>query len=154
MAKIELNINDKVQTLEVDEQKPLLWVLRDELGLTGTKYGCGVAQCGACTVHLNEKAVRSCIIPVGSIGENKITTIEGIAKQKDHPVLKAWEVENVPQCGYCQTGQIMTATALLNDIKNPTDRDIDGAMSGNFCRCGTYYRIRKAIKRAVSDASD
>ncbi len=146
MAKFELNINDKINTVDVEGNKPLLWVLRGELGLTGTKYGCGIGQCGACTVHINGTPLRSCSMAVSSIGKNKVTTIEGIARYEDHPVLKAWEAENVPQCGYCQTGQIMSATALIANNNNPSDSDIDRAMNGNFCRCGTYYRIRKAIK--------
>jgi aerobic-type carbon monoxide dehydrogenase small subunit (CoxS/CutS family) len=132
--------------VDVDVDKPLLWILRDELGLTGTKYGCGIGQCGACTVHLNGTPVRSCGITVSTVGDGKITTIEKVAEDKNHPVLKAWEEINVPQCGYCQTGQIMSAIALLKINEHPTDVDIDNAMNGNICRCGTYYRIRKAIK--------
>lgn len=149
MAEIRLTINDKRHTVDVDGKKPLLWVLREELGLTGTKYGCGIAQCGACTVHLDGKAVRSCLLSVSAVGKNEITTIEGVAQDEDHPILKAWKEINVPQCGYCQTGQIMSAIAFLKENNHPTDEEIDKAMSGNICRCGTYYRIRKAIKSVV-----
>jgi isoquinoline 1-oxidoreductase alpha subunit len=154
MAKFELEINDTIYHLEVDGSKPLLWVLRDELNLTGTKYGCGIGQCGACTVHVNGTPLRSCSTPVSSLSGDKITTIEGIARNMDHPVLVAWEQENVPQCGYCQTGQIMSAAALISTNPDPSDGDIDKAMDGNFCRCGTYYRIRKAIFKAVNKAGD
>jgi aerobic-type carbon monoxide dehydrogenase small subunit (CoxS/CutS family) len=127
-----------------------LWVLRDHLNLVGTKYGCGIAQCGACTVHLNETAVRSCQLPISSVGSNKITTIEGLSDQGDHPVQKAWLEHDVPQCGYCQAGQIMNAAALLESNPNPTDDEIDTAMNGNICRCGTYTRIKAAIKTAAN----
>ncbi|HPF12241.1 MAG TPA: (2Fe-2S)-binding protein [Flavobacteriaceae bacterium] len=148
MAIYTIQINYKEVTIDVPAEKPVLWVLRDDLGLLGTKYGCGIAQCGACTVHLNGNPVRSCALPIASIGKGTLLTIEGYASKK-HPVFKAWEEINVPQCGYCQTGQIMSAIALLNRNKNPDDKAIDAAMNGNLCRCGTYYRIRKAIKRAA-----
>lgn len=146
MEKYELKINKIRYEVEVDPSKPLLWVLREDIGLTGTKYGCGIAQCGACTVHLNGTAIRSCLLPVASAVSGVITTIEGISTNGDHPVQQAWEKENVPQCGYCQSGQVMSAVALLNKNPHPTDQDIDAAMAGNFCRCGTYFRIKKAIK--------
>ena len=149
MASYTLNINDKSYTVEADPKMPLLWVIRDLVGLTGTKYGCGIAQCGACTVHFNGVAVRSCSIPVSSAVSQKITTIEGLSDDNSHPVQKAWIAEQVPQCGYCQSGQIMSAAALLKRNPNPTDKDIDTAMQGNLCRCGTYTRIRKAIKTAA-----
>ena len=149
MPKFELTINDTIHTVEVAVNKPLLWVLRDELGLTGTKYGCGIGQCGACTVHINGSPVRACGMAVSSIGTNKITTIEGLAQDEDLPVMRAWQEINVPQCGYCQTGQIMSAAALLANNKNPSEKEIERAMDGNFCRCGTYYRIRKAINKAI-----
>lgn len=149
MAAITLNVNGKKQTVDVDPKTPMLWVLRDHLKLVGTKYGCGIAQCGACTIHLNGNAVRSCQLPV-SVAENKeITTIEGISENGDHPVQKAWMEHDVPQCGYCQAGQIMSAVALLKSKPNPSDDDIDNAMNGNLCRCGTYLRIRAAIKTAA-----
>lgn len=149
MASYTLNINDKSYTVDADPKMPLLWVIRDLVGLTGTKYGCGIAQCGACTVHFNGVAVRSCSIPVSSAVSQKITTIEGLSDDNSHPVQKAWIAEQVPQCGYCQSGQIMSAVALLKRNPNPTDKDIDTAMQGNLCRCGTYTRIRKAIKTAA-----
>ena len=146
---IELTINGKTQQVDADGEMPLLWVLRDIVGLTGTKYGCGIAQCGACTVHLEGAAVRSCITPVSAVAGKSITTIEGLSDDGSHPVQAAWVEENVPQCGYCQAGQIMSAAALLAANTAPTDGDIDAAMAGNLCRCGTYVRIRKAIKRAA-----
>jgi isoquinoline 1-oxidoreductase subunit alpha len=142
-------LNGKTTTVNVDPQMPLLWVLRDTLELTGTKFGCGMALCGACTVHINGEASRSCIIPISSVEGKKITTIEGLSTDGSHPVQKAWIAEDVPQCGYCQSGQIMSAVALLAKKASPTDADIDDAMSGNICRCGTYQRIRKAIHRAA-----
>ena len=148
MATINLNINGKQQAVDVDPKTPLLWVLREHLNLVGTKYGCGVAQCGACTVHLEGNAVRSCSLPVSAVANKKITTIEGLSENGDHPVQKAWLDHDVAQCGYCQTGQIMSAVALLKTNPNPTDAQIDTAMSGNICRCGTYLRIRDAIKSA------
>ena len=130
---------------------PLLWVLRDKLTLTGTKYGCGKALCGACTVHLDGAPMRSCSVPISAVGEQTITTIEGVGEKELHPVQQAWILEDVPQCGFCQSGQIMSAIALLEENKNPTDADIDAAMAGNICRCGTYVRIRRAIKRAAKN---
>lgn len=149
MASFDLNINGQQKTVDVDPGTPLLWVLRDSLDMVGTKYGCGIAQCGACTVHLNGTAVRSCSLPVSAVTGQKVTTIEGLSEKGDHPVQKAWLQEDVPQCGYCQAGQIMTAAALLDKNANPSDEDIDAAMSGNLCRCGTYVRIKKAIKTAA-----
>ena len=146
MAKYNLKINGKTQTVDVDASTPILWVLRDHLNLVGTKFGCGMAQCGACTIHLDGNAVRSCVLPVSAIGKQAITTIEGISNNGDHPVQKAWIQHDVAQCGYCQSGQIMSATALLKSNPNPTDEDIDNYMSGNICRCGTYLRIKEAIK--------
>ncbi len=146
---ITLNINKKPYTVEVDPDTPLLWVLRDTLGLVGTKYGCGVAQCGACVVHLNGEAVRSCVTKVSRAAGQKVVTIEGLSDKADHAVQKAWLELDVAQCGYCQSGQIMAAAVLLRENKNPTDADIDAAMAGNICRCGTYLRIRSAIKLAA-----
>ena len=146
---INLNINRKEYNIEADPDTPLLWVLRDIIGLVGTKYGCGVAQCGACTVHLNGEAVRSCVTKVSRAVGQKVVTIEGLAEKNDHPLQKAWLEMDVPQCGYCQSGQIMSAAVLLNENKNPTDQDIDDAMAGNICRCGTYLRIRNAIHLAA-----
>lgn len=150
MAQINLNINGKNQTVNVDPNTPVLWVLRDHLDLVGTKYGCGVAACGACTVLMNGNAIRSCVIPVSAAEGAKITTIEGLSENGDHPVQKAWLEHDVPQCGYCQAGQIMSAVALLDSNPNPSDSDIDNAMNGNICRCGTYVRIKKAIKTAAN----
>lgn len=146
MAKFNLSINGKIQIVDVDPATPLLWVLREHLYLFGTKYGCGVAQCGACTIHLNGNAVRSCTIPVSAAQNREITTIEGLSENGDHPVQKAWIDLDVAQCGYCQTGQIMSAAALLKNNPNPSDLEIENAMSGNICRCGTYLRIVEAIK--------
>jgi isoquinoline 1-oxidoreductase alpha subunit len=151
MATLTLTLNGQERRLDVDGDTPLLWVLRDALGLTGTKFGCGVAQCGACTVHLDGKPVRSCVLPISATAGKRVTTIEGLSPDGNHPVQKAWVAEQAPQCGYCQSGQIMSAVALLADKKAPTDADIDAAMSGNFCRCGTYERIRKAIHRAAKE---
>lgn len=148
---IELTINGKAHRLDADPEMPLLWAIRDLAGLTGTKYGCGVAQCGACTVHVDGVATRSCSIPLESVAGSKVTTIEALGGS--HPLQKAWEEMQVPQCGYCQSGQIMSAAALLNDTPKPTDADIDAAMDGNLCRCGTYPRIKAAIKRAAGVAS-
>lgn len=148
MPSYNLTINDKTYTVEADAKMPLLWAIRDLAGLTGTKYGCGISQCGACTVHFNGTPIRSCSIPVSSAVGQKITTIEGISPDNSHPVQQAWIAEQVPQCGYCQSGQIMAATALLKKNANPTDKDIDTAMQGYLCRCGTYPRIRAAIKTA------
>lgn len=149
MPSYELSVNGKNYSVEEEEQMPLLWVIRDIIGLTGTKYGCGIAQCGACTVHLSGAPVRSCSFPVSAVGGQPVTTIEGISEDNSHPVQKAWIAEQVPQCGYCQSGQIMSAVALLQGNPKPTDEDINAAMSGNICRCGTYPRIRKAIKTAA-----
>jgi aerobic-type carbon monoxide dehydrogenase small subunit (CoxS/CutS family) len=148
---IKLNVNGKALDVDVDPETPLLWVLRDTLGLTGTKYGCGMALCGACTVHVNGEPIRSCVTPVSAIGDQKITTIEGLSADRSHPVQQAWIELDVPQCGYCQSGQIMSAVALLAKNPKPTDSDIDEAMSGNLCRCGTYQRIRAAIHRAAQN---
>ena len=150
MAKYTLNINGTKQTVEAEPDTPLLWVIRDLVGLTGTKYGCGMALCGACTVHVNGQPTRSCSVPVSAVkATQKITTIEGLSSDTTHAVQLAWIAEQVPQCGYCQSGQIMAAAALLRSKPKPTDEDIDLAMSGNLCRCGTYPRIRKAIHRAA-----
>jgi isoquinoline 1-oxidoreductase subunit alpha len=146
MAKYNLKINGKIRAVDLDPSTPILWVLRDHLNMPGTKFGCGMAQCGACTVHLDGTAVRSCSLPVSAIGKAAITTIEGLSENGTHPVQKAWIEHDVAQCGYCQSGQIMSATALLKDNPKPTDEDIDNAMSGNICRCGTYLRIKEAIK--------
>ena len=148
MPNYTLSVNDKMMLVEADASTPLLWVLRDHLNLQGTKFGCGVAQCGACTVHFNGNAVRSCSIPVSAVGKAQITTIEGLSVNGDHPVQKAWLEHDVAQCGYCQAGQIMSAAALLKKTANPTDEEINAAMSGNICRCGTYVRIREAIHSA------
>lgn len=149
MAIINCTINGREQTLDVDPQMPLLWAIRDVIGLKGTKYGCGVAQCGACTVHLNGEAVRSCVTRVSRVAGQKVVTIEGLSANNDHPVQRAWQEIDVPQCGYCHSGQIMSAVVLLRENPNPTDADIDAAMAGNICRCGTYPRIRKAIHLAA-----
>ena len=146
---ITLNINQQTYQVDVSPDMPLLWVIRDVVGLTGTKYGCGVAQCGACVVHLNGEAVRSCVTKVSRAEGQKVVTIEGLSKNNDHPLQLAWIEENVPQCGYCHSGQIMSAAVLLRENPNPTDQDIDDAMTGNICRCGTYLRIRKAIHLAA-----
>ena len=146
---ITLNINQKNYEVDVNPDMPLLWVLRDIIGLAGTKYGCGVAQCGACVVHLNGEAVRSCVTKVKRAEGQKVVTIEGLSENNDHPLQKAWLEVDVPQCGYCQAGQLMSAAVLLRENPNPTDQDIDDAMSGNLCRCGTYLRIREAIHLAA-----
>ncbi len=151
MALFKLKINGKTQEVDVDPKTPMLWVLRDHLNLVGTKYGCGVAQCGACTVHLNGSATRSCQLPVSVVGDNEITTIEGLSEEADHPVQQAWLKVDVPQCGYCQAGQIMNAASLLKSNPKPSDEEIEAAMSGNLCRCGTYTRIKKAIKEASNN---
>ena len=153
MATYTLNINGQSREVEADPATPVLWVLRDNLQLVGTKFGCGIAQCGACTVHLNDNAVRSCQLPISAVGEQEITTIEGLSEHGDHPVQKAWLETDVYQCGYCQAGQIMTATALLKKNPNPTDAEIENAMHGNICRCGTYTRIKKAVKMAANSES-
>jgi isoquinoline 1-oxidoreductase subunit alpha len=146
---IKLNINNKNYELDIDPDTPLLWALRDVIGLVGTKYGCGVAQCGACVVHLNGQAVRSCVTKISRVADQKVITIEGLSENNDHPLQKAWMELDVVQCGYCQSGQIMSAAVLLRENKNPTDKDIDNAMEGNICRCGTYLRIKKAIHLAA-----
>jgi isoquinoline 1-oxidoreductase alpha subunit len=143
-------VNGKNYSVEAEAKMPLLWAIRDLVGLTGTKYGCGITQCGACTVHLNGNPVRSCSLPVSAVASQAITTIEGLSTDNSHPIQKAWIAEQVPQCGYCQSGQIMAAAALLKKNSNPKDRDIDTAMQGHICRCGTYPRIRKAIKTAAN----
>lgn len=150
---ITLNINKKNYTIDVDPNMPLLWVLRDIIGLVGTKFGCGIAQCGACTVHVDGQAFRSCVTKVSLAQGKKITTIEGLSEKNDHPLQKAWLELDVSQCGYCQAGQIMSAAVLLKEKKNPTDQDISDAMAGNICRCGTYLRIRDAIHLAAKDAA-
>jgi isoquinoline 1-oxidoreductase alpha subunit len=149
MSVIRLNVNGETVSIDVDPATPVLWVLREHLHLVGTKYGCGVAQCGACTIMLDNVAVRSCMLPVSAVAKKSITTIEGLSENGDHPVQKAWIEQDVAQCGYCQTGQIMTATALLKSNPNPTDAQIEASMSGNICRCGTYLRIKEAIKTAA-----
>ena len=149
MAVINLNVNGKQQSVDVDPKTPVLWVLREHLNLVGTKYGCGIAQCGACTIHLDGVAMRSCQLPVSAAGNKAITTIEGLSENGDHPVQKAWIEHDVPQCGYCQAGQIMTAAALLKKTPNPTDEQIESGMQGNLCRCGTYLRIKAAVKTAA-----
>lgn len=152
MTDISVSINGKVYTLPVDDPNmPLLWALRDLLGLTGTKFGCGVGLCGACTVHLGGLPIRSCQTPISSIGDQMVTTIEGLSSNSSHPLQRAWIAEEVPECGYCQSGQLMTAAALLAKNPAPTDADIDAALSGNLCRCGTYQRIRRAIHRAAQE---
>lgn len=146
---VRLTVNGQAQEVDVAGDTPLLWVLRDTLGLTGTKYGCGVSQCGACTVHVDGVATRSCVTPVEAVAGKSVTTIEGLSKDRSHPVQQAWMEVDVPQCGYCQSGQIMSAAALLATNRKPSDADIDEFMAGNLCRCGTYPRIRKAIHRAA-----
>ena len=148
MPTFNLKINGKPQTVEADRDTPLLWVLRDQLDMSGTKFGCGIGQCGACTVHINGVATRSCMMQVSQLQGVEITTIEGLSEDGSHPVQEAWKEIDVPQCGYCQAGQIMTAAALLKTNPNPTDKDIDDVMNGNICRCGTYIRIKEAIKTA------
>jgi isoquinoline 1-oxidoreductase subunit alpha len=148
MPEYKLEINGRTLMADVDADTPLLWVLRDHLGLVGTKYGCGIAQCGACTVHLNGAAVRSCVLPVSAIKAGKVTTIEGLSEKGDHPLQLAWDEVDVPQCGYCQAGQIMTAAALLKKNPKPSSEEITNAMNGNICRCGTYHRIHEAVTLA------
>lgn len=149
---MEIKLNGEVKTFDVDPDTPLLWVVRDEIGLTGTKFGCGMGLCGACTVHLNGQAIRSCVMPISAVAGQEITTIEGLSEGETlHPVQQSWIDHNVPQCGYCQSGQLMSASALLANNPNPSDEDIDLAMSGNICRCGTYPRIKAAIKDAASN---
>jgi aerobic-type carbon monoxide dehydrogenase small subunit (CoxS/CutS family) len=146
---IALTVNGTTQNIDADADTPLLWVLRDHLSLTGTKYGCGMALCGACTVHVDGAAVRSCVLPLKAVEGKRVTTIEGLSKDRSHPAQRAWIESDVPQCGYCQSGQIMSAAALLGTNPLPSDADIDAALSGNICRCGTYVRIRKAVHRAA-----
>ena len=153
MSRFTINVNGQPRTADVAADTPLLWVLRDHLDLVGTKYGCGMGLCGACTVHIDGKPVRSCIFPVAAVGEQKVTTIEGLAGANPHPLQQAWMEQDVPQCGYCQSGQIMTAAALLKEKPKPTDADIDNAMAGNLCRCATYFRIRAGIHRAAELAA-
>lgn len=149
MAQFNLKVNGKTRQVDVDADTPLLWVLRDNLDLVGTKYGCGIAMCGACTVHVDGAAIRSCSMPVSAVGDKAVTTIEGLSEDADHPLQNAWREHDVPQCGYCQAGQIMNAAALLSQNSSPTDEEIDAAMSGNICRCATYNRIKSAIKTAA-----
>lgn len=149
MAAFSITVNNKKHEVDVDPQMPLLWVIRDIIGLTGTKFGCGITQCGACTVHVGNAAVRSCMFPIQSLGDEKVTTIEGLSEKGDHPVQTAWKEIDVPQCGYCQSGQIMAAVALLKENPSPSDDDINKSMT-NICRCGTYNRIKKAIKDAAA----
>lgn len=149
MARFTLNINGKERQVDVDPEMPLLWVLRDELDMKGTKFGCGKALCGACTVHLNGAAIRSCVLPISATAGAQITTIEGLSEDGSHPVQRAWMEVDVPQCGYCQAGQIMTASAMLANNPTPNESEIASVMSGNLCRCGTYPRIKKAVDRAI-----
>ena len=153
MPKYFISVNSKMMSVEADADTPVLWVLRDHLNILGPKFGCGVAQCGACTIHVNGNAVRSCVMPVSAVSNKKIVTIEGLSTTGNHPLQKAWEELDVAQCGYCQAGQIMSAAVLLREKPNPTDEDIDNAMAGNICRCGTYLRIRKAIHFAAAKLS-
>ena len=150
---LRFSVNGKSVNVDVDPSTPLLWVIRENLGLTGTKYGCGMAQCGACTVHLDGEAIRSCVAPVSRAAGKKVTTIEGLSEALTHPLQQAWIEEDVHQCGYCQSGQLMSAAVLLREKPKPTDEDIDQAMTGNICRCGTYPRIRKAVHRAAELAA-
>ena len=152
MPAYTLTVNDRRHTVDVAADTPLLWVLRDSLRLTGTKFGCGIAECGACTVHLAGMPIRSCVTPISAVGDGRVTTIEGLSPDASHPVQRAWIELDVPQCGYCQSGQLMAAAALLARTPQPTDADIDAAMSGNICRCGTYQRVRAAIHRAARGA--
>ena len=149
MGIFNLKVNGQAMEVEVDPSTPLLWVLRDHLQLYGTKYGCGIAQCGACTVHLGDVPIRSCMTPVSAIGSQKVTTIEGLSEKGDHPVQEAWLEVDVAQCGYCQSGQIMSAASLLKNNSSPSDEEIEAAMNGNICRCGTYKRIKEAVKKAA-----
>ncbi|MEX0822485.1 MAG: (2Fe-2S)-binding protein [Rhodothermales bacterium] len=151
MSIFHLNVNGTRHQVDVEPDTPILWVLREHLHLAGTKFGCGMAQCGACTVHLDGTAVRACVLPISNVGDRAITTIEGLSEEGDHPVQRAWLEHDVPQCGYCQAGQIMSAAALLDSNPSPTDEEINDAMNGNICRCGTYIRIRAAIKTASAE---
>lgn len=152
MATLNLNINGNKQTVDIDPKTPVLWVLRDHLDLVGTKFGCGMAQCGACTIHVDGNAMRSCILPVSQIENKEVVTIEGLSEDGDHPVQKAWLEHDVAQCGYCQTGQIMNAAAFLKGNPTPSDEEIESAMQGNICRCGTYLRIKAAVKAAAANS--
>lgn len=152
MKEYTVMINGTSQKIKADPDTPVLWILRDQLNLVGTKYGCGIAQCGACTVHLDGVAVRSCSVPISSVEDGKLTTIEGLSAEATHPLQEAWREHDVPQCGYCQAGQIMSAAALLKENKSPSDKDIDTAMQGNICRCATYVRIKAAIKTAAKNS--
>lgn len=152
MAVFNIKVNNETRQVDVDPDTPVLWVLRDNIGLVGTKFGCGIGQCGACTIHLNGTATRSCSIPVSAIGDKSITTIEGLSADASHPLQDAWRTHDVPQCGYCQAGQIMNAASLLANNSNPSDKDIDQAMQGNLCRCATYTRIKAAIKTAAKNS--
>lgn len=152
MAKFYIQVNGRQQQVDVDPDTPLLWVLRDHLQLVGTKYGCGIAQCGACTVHLDGTAVRSCSLPVSGVGDKPVITIEGLSDDASHPLQEAWREHDVPQCGYCQAGQIMTAASFLKSNPNPTEQEIDTAMGGNLCRCGTYNRVKAAILTAAENS--
>ena len=151
MALFQLSINGQTKEVEADASTPLLWILRDHLKMVGTKFGCGIAQCGACTVLLNGNAIRSCQLPVSAVGNQKVTTIEGLSDDGSHPLQQAWVEVDVPQCGYCQAGQIIQAASLLNQNSNPTDEEIEAVMNGNICRCGTYLRIKEAIKLAIKN---
>jgi isoquinoline 1-oxidoreductase alpha subunit len=151
MANFKLHVNGKTHEVDVSPDTPILWVLRDHLGLVGTKYGCGISQCGSCTIHIGNVAMRSCMLPVSQVGNQPVTTIEGLSEKGDHPVQKAWLEHDVPQCGYCQAGQIMNAAALLASNPNPSDEEISASMNGNICRCGTYTRIHAAIKTAAKN---
>jgi len=153
MASFSLTVNGRQVTAEADPSTPILWVLRDTLGLTGTKFGCGASLCGACTIHLDGQAIRSCVTPISDVSGKSITTIEGLSGNRSHPLQKAWIAEDVPQCGYCQSGMIMTAAALLAVKPKPTDEEIDGALGGHICRCGTYLRIRRAVRRAAKEGA-
>ena len=152
MAQTSISVNGETKSVDIDPATPLLWVLREQLGLTGTKFGCGLALCGACTVHVEGNAVRSCVTPVRAVAGKRVTTVEGLSRDRSHPVQKAWLQVQVPQCGYCQPGQMMSAAALLSVNSNPSDTDIDDAMAGNLCRCGTYARVRRAIHLAAEMA--
>lgn len=148
MAQFKINVNGENHQVDVDADTPLLWVLRDNLNLVGTKFGCGIAQCGACTIHVDGNATRSCSLPIANVGDKKVVTVEGLSEDNNHPVQKAWIEHDVPQCGYCQAGQMMNAAALLSKNPNPSDEEIESEMNGNICRCGTYVRIKQAIKTA------
>lgn len=154
MAQTSISVNGETKTIDIDPRTPLLWVLREQLGLTGTKFGCGIALCGACTVHVDGNAVRSCVMPVAAVAGKQVTTVEGLSRDRSHPVQRAWLQVQVPQCGYCQSGQMMSASALLAVNANPSDADIDDAMAGNLCRCGTYARLRRAIHLAAEMARE